>query len=456
MSDQVFRLPDLGEGLTEAEILQWRVAVGDNVRIDQIVAEVETAKAAVEVPVPFEGIVVELHGKEGQTLEVGSPLITVRGTGTEAESASSPDDTATSAAHERHREEERAGSGNVLIGYGTADASPPRRRRVGSTSRSATIRLQNAADSADSVRLQLPNPQTSESGARGETTRPPRVISPLVRNLALSKGIDLTTVNGSGAGGVIVRSDVEHARPLAVRTHTGNMNTPMERIPLKGIRKAIADKLSVSRREIPDATTWVDVDASELMHARRTINAALPQADQINLLALLSRLALVALTSYPELNASVDTDRGEIIRHGHVNLGVAMQTPRGLVVPVVEHADSLTTIELAHQLRDTVHRAREGRLPPAQLTGGTFTLNNYGVFGVDGSTPIINHPEAAILGIGRIIDRPWIVDGQVTVRKLTQISLSFDHRVCDGGVAGGFLRLFGDYIENPVAALGGM
>jgi pyruvate dehydrogenase E2 component (dihydrolipoamide acetyltransferase) len=283
-----------------------------------------------------------------------------------------------------------------------------------------------------------------------EVTRPEpnRVISPVVRNLARQNDLDLSRLSGSGPGGVINRADVEKA--LAATPETADA----QRIPIKGLRKAVADKLSTSRREIPDATTWVDVDATDLLAARRAINATLDADAGVSLMALLARLALAALKQYPELNSTVDTERNEIVRYGHVHLGIAAQTPRGLVVPVIEKADSLTTVELARQLRDTTALAREGTLPPARLTGGTFTLNNYGVFGVDGSTPIINHPEAAILGVGRIIDKPWVVNGQLAVRKVTQVSLSFDHRVCDGGVAGGFLRLFADYLENPITVLG--
>ncbi|AII07857.1 dihydrolipoamide acetyltransferase family protein [Rhodococcus opacus] len=405
MSDQVFLLPDLGEGLTEADIAEWKVRVGDTVTIDQVVVEVETAKAAVEVPIPFEGTVISLHGDEGSTLQVGTPLITVSGT---------------PAAHEQYREEERAGSGNVLIGYGTSEDTRVRRRRV----RRPDV---------------TPSPR-STGGVR--------VISPVIRNLARQNGLDLSRLSGSGPGGVINRADVERALTTPPET------ADAQRIPIKGLRKAVADKLSTSRREIPDATTWVDVDATDLLAARRAINAALDADAGVSLMALLGRLALAALKQYPELNSTVDTARNEIVRYGHVHLGIAAQTPRGLVVPVIENADTLTTVELARQLQETTALAREGTLPPARLTGGTFTLNNYGVFGVDGSTPIINHPEAAILGVGRIIDKPWVVHGQLAVRKVTQVSLSFDHRVCDGGVAGGFLRLFADYIENPITVLG--
>ncbi|MDI9901927.1 dihydrolipoamide acetyltransferase family protein [Rhodococcus sp. IEGM 1409] len=408
MTDQVFMLPDLGEGLAEADIAEWHVKVGDVVTIDQIVVEVETAKAAVDVPIPFAGTVIELHGKDGDTLKVGTPLITVSGSGGRADDGV---DNGVSADHERYREEERAGSGNVLIGYGTSEDAPLRRRRA-----------------APSV----------------------RVISPIVRKLASDNSIDLATISGSGAGGVITRADVEVGANIGSETP----HATDQRIPIKGLRKVVADKLSTSRREIPDATTWVDVDATELFTARAEINKSLPDSDKISLMALLARLTTAALAQYPELNSSVDTARGEIIRHARIHLGIAAQTPKGLMVPVIRNADSLSTVELAQALRTSTELARDGKLEPARLTGGTFTLNNYGVFGVDGSTPIINHPEAAILGIGRMIDKPWVVNGELSIRKVTQISLSFDHRVCDGGEAGGFLRLFGDYIENPIRVLG--
>ncbi|MFC9551610.1 dihydrolipoamide acetyltransferase family protein [Rhodococcus sp. NPDC056960] len=400
MSDQVFLLPDLGEGLTEADIAEWKVKVGDTVTVDQVVVEVETAKAAVEVPIPFEGTVISLHGGEGATLAVGTPLITV----SSARGAT-----------------QGSGSGNVLIGYGTSEDTRQRRRRV---------------------RQPEVTPAPKSTGAV-------RVISPIVRKLARENDVDLTALSATGPGGVVTRADVERA--LTATPDDGTADT--QRIPITGLRKAVAEKLSTSRREIPDATTWVDVDATDLLAARRAVNQTLGD-DGVNLMALLARLALAALTQYPELNSTVDTARNEIVRYNHVHLGIAAQTPRGLVVPVIDHADRLTTVELARQLRDTTDLAREGTLPPARLSGGTFTLNNYGVFGVDGSTPIINHPEAAILGVGRIIDKPWVVDGQLAVRKVAQVSLSFDHRVCDGGVAGGFLRLFADYLENPIAVLG--
>jgi 2-oxoisovalerate dehydrogenase E2 component (dihydrolipoyl transacylase) len=428
VTEQVFTLPDLGEGLTEAQIVEWKVQEGDTVSIDQPVVEVETAKALVEVPVPFAGQVVTLHAPPGATVVVGDPLITVDATAGEADGSVAPDTASTD-----------PGSGAVLIGYGTdGDDVPSSRRR-----RRAGARV--AAEQP----VPVPAPASTES--------PPqtvRVISPVVRALASRNDIDVVSLPPSGPAGVLRRADVE-AAIAAMAPHTANgTHTADLRIPLSGIRKTIADKMTISHREIPKATTWVDVDATGLIEARTAINAAIGPDDKISLLAVLARLAMAALTRYPELNATVDTQRGEIVQHAHVNLGIAAQTTRGLMVPVIDRADTLDTIELGRQLTETTVLAREGKLPPTRLTGGTFTLNNYGVLGTDGAAPLINHPEAAILGVGRIIDKPWVFEGELAIRKLAQLSMTFDHRVCDGGTAGGFLRLFADYVENPIVALG--
>jgi len=415
LTEQIFRLPDLGEGLSEAEIVSWRVAEGDQVRTDEVVVEVETAKAVVEVPVPYEGTVLRLHAAPGSVVNVGEPLISV---GVER-------------SVQEYREEEQAGSGNVLIGYGTGHGPDTRRRR----------RARGAASVVNAA----------ESGA--VPTGAARVISPLVRHLARQHGIDLTRITPSGPRGVILRRDVEMAvAAMADTPNHGDEELDAVRIPITGLRRAVSDKLTRSRTEIPDATTWVDVDATGLLEAKNVLQAARPDRP-ISLLALLARICVAGLRRYPELNSTVDTARGEIVRLPQISLGFAAQTDRGLVVPVVRDAHRMTTGELAAELKRLTDLARAGTLPPAVLTGGTFTLNNYGVFGVDGSTPIINHPEAAILGVGRIVDKPWVVGGSLAVRKVTQLSLAFDHRVCDGGVAGGFLRFVADCVEHPVGLL---
>ncbi len=384
-----FRLPDLGEGLTDASIVEWLVSPGDTVRVDQPVVDVETAKARVEVPSPFAGVVSALHGEVGDTVAVGAPLVTI--------------------------DEPSDDSGSVLVGYGTS-LSTRRHRR----SRAAS-----------------PAPAVGDN-------RP--VISPLVRRLARENGIDVATLVGSGPHGTVLRSDVEHA--LRARSQPA---TTSRRIPLTGARGIAAELFTRSRREIPEATVWVDVDATDLLDARARLNAARPD-QPVGLLALLARVTVLGLRRFPELNARIDGDA--VLLLDGVHLGLAAQTDRGLIVPVVHDAHTMTTRELAAAINARTAEARSGSITPAALTGGTFTLNNYGVFGVDGSAAIINHPQVAILGFGRIIDRPWAVGGELTVRKVTQLTLSFDHRACDGGVAGGFLRFVADCVESPITALG--
>ena len=404
-----FLLPDLGEGLTEAEIVTWHVQTGDTVTVDQPIVEVETAKAVVEVPVPFAGRVTALYGQPGDVVAVGEPLLSV----------------------------DTAESGNVLVGYGTSTGHRRRHRATRSS---------------------------------GDSSVPPRngrlpVASPLIRQLARSAGLDLATIRGSGRGGLITRQDVDaainarQAGPAAVPEPAPAVPEPAPaipsadgviRIPIRGLRKSVADKLSRSRREIPEATVWVDVDATEMLRLRAALNADEP-APKISLLALLARFTILALRRHPELNARIEGD--EIVMGPSVHLGFAAQTDRGLLVPVVPDAQAHTLEQLAVAVAERTRRARDGTLGPAELTGGTFTVNNYGVFGVDGSAAIINHPEAAILGIGRIIQRPWVVDGQVVPREMTELTLAFDHRVCDGGTAGGFLRFIADCVESPANAL---
>jgi 2-oxoisovalerate dehydrogenase E2 component (dihydrolipoyl transacylase) len=446
-----FLLPDLGEGLTEAEIIAWRVQVGDHVDVDQPVVEVETAKAAVEVPVPFAGAVARIHAAPGAVVAVGQPLISIAtdepGTGFREPGAVTPEPV-TGAAET---------SGNVLIGYGTP--APSRKgSRAARRSRRATRPVPAGALASG------PGPGPASSPAPGPTASPARpgrpgpvpVISPLVRKIARDAGLDLASVTGTGPSGLVRREDVRTAltrRAAAGPADVAQRSAPPAetRIPLRGARRAAAEKLSRSRREIPEATVWVDVDATGLLEARSALNAN-AALQPVSLLAVVARFALLGLRRYPELGARIDGD--EIVVPAHVHLGFAAQTGRGLLVPVVHDAHLMTTRELSAALAARTAAARHGSLTPADLTGGTFTVNNYGVFGVDGSAAIINHPEVAILGLGRIIDRPWVVGGQVLVRKMGELTLAFDHRVCDGGTAGGFLRYVADCIESPLGVIG--
>ncbi|MEU5291665.1 dihydrolipoamide acetyltransferase family protein [Streptomyces umbrinus] len=504
-----FKLPDLGEGLTEAEIVRWLVQVGDVVAVDQPVVEVETAKAMVEVPCPYGGVVTARYGEEGTELPVGSPLLTVAvGAPASGALASGP------LAPDSGDESKDEGSGNVLVGYGTqapparrgrlrppgAGAAPGRRSPGSSDGGPGSGRHGGAvgagAGSAGSRRAGLPDTDpavgaapTAPAAVGTAPRRPVReeepvedrtgvdagrradgpvpVISPLVRRLARENGLDLRELAGSGPDGLITRADVEQAAraaasaPTVVRPPQAAAPAPAQstsathargtRIPLKGVRGAVADKLSRSRREIPDATCWVDADATELMHARVRMNEA--GGPKISLLALLARICTAALARFPELNSTVDMEAREVVRLDAVHLGFAAQTERGLVVPVVKDAHTRGAESLSAEFARLTEAARTGTLTPAELTGGTFTLNNYGVFGVDGSTPIINHPEAAMLGVGRIVPKPWVHEGELAVRQVVQLSLTFDHRVCDGGTAGGFLRYVADCVEQPAVLL---
>ncbi|MFE6227035.1 dihydrolipoamide acetyltransferase family protein [Streptomyces sp. NPDC057854] len=445
-----FKLPDLGEGLTEAEIVRWLVDVGDVVAVDQPVVEVETAKAMVEVPCPYGGVVTARFGDEGTELPVGAPLLTVAVGASGADGAAPADAPAAEPAAGDAVSSEY--SGNVLVGYGTAGPAA-RRRRIRPQSPavvSSTPTTTAGPTRAAAPVAAAPVPAAAPAG-------PVPVISPLVRKLARDRGLDLREVRGSGPDGLILRADVERAltareTPVApAPAPAASAPAAGERIPLRGLRGAVADKLSRSRTEIPDATCWVDADATALMAARAAMNAA--GGPKISLLALLARICVHALARFPELNSTVDTAAREIVRLPDVHLGFAAQTPRGLVVPVVRDAGKRTAESLTEEFARLTESARQGTLTPADLTGGTFTLNNYGVFGVDGSTPIVNHPEAAMLGVGRIIPKPWVHQGELAVRQVVQLSLTFDHRVCDGGTAGGFLRYVADCVEQPAVLL---
>lgn len=468
---QVFLLPDLGEGLTEAELVNWLVAVGDEIRVDQPIAEVETAKSMVEVPSPYAGIVAVLHGEAGQTLDVGKPLISVAPVGASVSAEPEPVEEevskapAVAAAAETYRTEEKAGSGNVLIGYGTSGGGEARRTRPRKVSAGSAVAVTSEPDFAE---LSL-----SRTRIPGKLSA---VISPLVRKMARDHGVSLDAVPGSGESGLILRRDIEAAIggatrdsapvevPAVVQPSTGVHDartglTVASRTPVRGIRKAVAANMTRSRSEIPEATVWVDVDATTLLEMRTELKKR-DSHGAPGLLAFIARFVIAGLKKFPELNTrfvtAEDTAGGEmqeIVAFDGINLGFAAQTDRGLVVPSIRNAHLLNARELDAEIRRLTAVARDGKATPTELASGTFTLNNYGVFGVDGSAAIINYPEVAMLGVGRIIDKPWVVDGQLAVRKVTELTLAFDHRVCDGETAAGFLRYVADAIENPGTVL---
>ncbi|GAA2856805.1 dihydrolipoamide acetyltransferase family protein [Microbacterium arabinogalactanolyticum] len=485
---RVFRLPDLGEGLTEAGLVQWLVKVGDTIATDQAIAEVETAKSIVELPSPFAGVITALHGEPGDVIDVGAPVLEVASDAAEAPTSAASDTTEKDA----YRAEERAGSGsgNVLIGYGTTERTGSGRRRPRAASAASAQpatpaaavpaapapTAPDAAESTTSPRSQAV--QSTASGAVGAASTakhaPVAVRSPLVRRLARDLGVDVHTITGTGSDGAITRADVLRAAvdtavdgvtisapataspsPAAsAATNRGELDglAVLSRERMSPLRKAVSAKLSRSRAEIPEATVWVDVDATELWNLRAQMA---PQGGKApSLTALIARYTLIALAEYPLLASRLSEDATEIISFEGVNLGIAADTDRGLMVPVIPKAHVLSVEELDASLRELAATARAGGMPPERLRGSTFTLNNYGGFGVDGSTPIINHPDVAMLGIGRMIERPWVVDGAIVARRIAQISLVFDHRVCDGGYAAGFLRRVVELIEHPLRAYG--
>jgi 2-oxoisovalerate dehydrogenase E2 component (dihydrolipoyl transacylase) len=415
-----FLMPDLGEGLTEGEINRWLVAEGDVVAVDQPIAEITTEKAVVEVPTPFAGRVTALHGGEGDSIPVGTPLISIEVAGPTSEAA----------------------SGNVLVGYGTSEAAPRARRPV----------LSPPAGAA-SPPAHLSRPAANAAASPPLTAVPP--ASPLVRRLAVELGIDLSTVTGSGPGGMVTRADLERSgnpdeakAPAVVPAAAAGA----VRKALTGIDRIAAERLSRSHREAPTATAWVRADATRLMELR----AELPPGESdayVTPFAMISRLCVVALRKFPRLNAHFDTEANEIVTFTPVHLGVAVQTDRGLVVVVIRDAQSKSLRGIADDVQRLAIAARDGSIDAPDLRGSTFTVSNFGAFGVDGGIAIVNPPEAAILGVGRISTRPWVVDDYVVPRSIVELSLAFDHRVADGGVAGGFIRHLADLIESPDVAL---
>lgn len=471
MNAHTFLLPDLGEGLTEASIVRWLVAEGDAVTLDQPVAEVETAKAVVEVPTPFAGTVTARHVAVGAVATVGEPLLSVAevaeavsvagaaspgraagATGAANATGSAGPAAGAGAGAGAGPAAERGGSGNVLVGYGTVAGSGPRRHRRPRRTPSGSP----AAVSPGLTATVSPGLTAAVAPEAGAATAP-RVVSPLVRRLAQEWGVDVRTVRGTGHAGLILRRDVERAAADGAGTAGPGVSGALavsappdaappardgERVALSAVAKAAAAVFERSRREIPEVTIWADVDATPLVSLRASGGPGL--------VAYLARFTLAALGEYPVFNSRFDAERQEIVAHPHVSLGVAVQGARGLVVPAVRNAETLTTTALDTEIRRLTAAARAGEATPG---GSTFTLNNYGAFRVDGSTPILNPPQVGMLGVGRITDRPWVVEGQVVVRKVATVTFVFDHRVCDGATAAGFLRVVADAMENPAAAI---
>ncbi|MGN6243950.1 MAG: dihydrolipoamide acetyltransferase family protein [Motilibacteraceae bacterium] len=474
-----FKLPDVGEGLTEAEIVSWKVKPGDTVKVNDVIVEIETAKSLVELPCPFAGTVAELLVEEGTTVDVGTPIISVdagggSGSAPAAEVSAAPaqavappvDDMVPSIPTPP---EEGAvepgliggpapgGRTSVLVGYGPRTTEAKRRPRKGSAvpAGRAEAVAQGAVHSAFAP---TPSPVAQEPvKAGGVLAKPP------VRKLAKDLGVDLATVTPTGPGGIVTRADVEAAVGGAVAP-AAPATTPYapsysesereERVPVKGVRKMTAQAMVSSAFTAPHVTEWVTVDVTRTMKLVEELKRDREFAGvRVSPLLLVAKALLLACRRNPGVNATWDEALQEIVLKNYVNLGIAAATPRGLVVPNIKDADRMSLRQLAEAFDALVATAREGRTPPADMAGGTITITNVGVFGVDSGTPIINPGESAILAFGAVREQPWVHKGKVKVRQVTQLALSFDHRLIDGELGSRFLADLAALLENPARAL---
>jgi 2-oxoisovalerate dehydrogenase E2 component (dihydrolipoyl transacylase) len=425
-----FLLPDLGEGLEDAEMVEWSVAVGDTIELNQVVCIVETAKATVDLPSPFAGRVVERIGEPGETIPVGAVIVRVEVEGLAVEGAEADAPTPEAIAASSPDAASPDAAPPILVGYG---------------------------------------PDASSAGPRGK-----RLATPPVRRLARELGVDLTTLGpGSGPGGAILREDVQRAVAGSAPAPTVAWQEPAPaparatqpptvgaiagaEIPLRGVRARIADRMTVSRSEIPDASCAVEADAGRLLEVRRELHAFAESRGEpapVTPFALILRLVVAALGRTPVMNARLDTEAAVIRVLPDIHLGVALATDGGLLVPVVRDAGTRSTVELARELARLAEAGRAGKLAPAELIGSTFTVSNFGAFGLDDGYPVINHPEVAILGVGSIRPRAVVVDDTVVARPTVRLTCCFDHRVCDGADAGHFLADLRDLIESPARLL---
>ncbi|QPK50614.1 2-oxo acid dehydrogenase subunit E2 [Streptomyces gardneri] len=466
-------MPDVGEGLTEAEILKWYVQPGDTVTDGQVVIEVETAKAAVELPIPFDGTVHELRFPEGTTVDVGEVIISVNvggGAAPEAPVAEAAPVAAAPAAPEAE-EEEPKGRQPVLVGYGVAASSTKRRARKAPAGTAPAAPVQAAPVQAAPVAVSVPEQLNGHAPAGA---RP--LAKPPVRKLAKDLGVDLATVTPTGPDGIITREDVHAAAapvttpapaPVAPAPTPAPVAAPAPaqvpaaasvvasearetRVPIKGVRKATAAAMVGSAFTAPHVTEFVTFDITRTMKLVEELKSDKDMAGlRVNPLLLIAKAVLVAVKRNPEINAAWDEAAQEIVLKHYVNLGIAAATPRGLIVPNIKDAHAQTLPELSKSLSELVATAREGKTTPAAMQGGTFTITNVGVFGVDTGTPILNPGESAILAVGAIKLQPWVHKGKVKPRQVTTLALSFDHRLVDGELGSKFLADIAAVLEQP-------
>jgi 2-oxoisovalerate dehydrogenase E2 component (dihydrolipoyl transacylase) len=435
-----FPLPDVGEGLTEAEILTWHVAPGDTVSVNQIIVEIETAKAAVELPCPYSGVVTELLAEPGTTVQVGSPLLTIDLDPSAA--AGTPE----AGAAEESSDEQLPN----LVGYGPKSSAPTRRARkpAAAPAGEAPVTEAPAAEPA-----QAPASEPAAAAPAPAALVPP--AKPPVRKLAKELGIDLRSLSGSGRDGIITRDDVQRAHAGSNGSEAAAApGTGERRVPVRGVRRATAQAMVDSAFSAPHVTEFLTVDVTPMMQLREKLKAEPAFRDvKVTPLAFAAKAVCLAARRTPDVNASWDEASGEIVYFDHVHLGIAAATPRGLMVPKVRNADAMSLAELAAALESLTATAREGRTAPEDMVGGTFTITNVGVFGVDTGTPILNPGEAGILALGAIREMPWVVDGVVVPRTVCQLALSFDHRVVDGQQGSRFLADVGALLADPALAI---
>ncbi|HEX5770171.1 MAG TPA: dihydrolipoamide acetyltransferase family protein [Nocardioidaceae bacterium] len=477
-----YKLPDPGEGLTEAEIVSWKVKVGDTVKINDVVVEIETAKSLVELPSPYAGEVTAILVAEGETVEVGTPIIAI---GEPAAAGTSPTTPAASSAEAPAPAAPAAAEGDeepmkTLVGYGPRTVEARRRPRKGSVTPSSEagaatqMQVQGAfapggAQSQAVVEVDEPAvPAHSVRAASPETggSNVQVLCKPPVRKLAKDLGVDLRSVTPTGPNGTITRDDVESLRgrasrpsvePAETSAHAPAMARTGERErrePIKGVRKMMGQAMVESAFTAPHVTEWVTVDVTKTMRFVERLKSHRDFRDvKVSPLLVVARACILAARRTPEVNATWDDAAGEVVFKNYVNLGIAAATPRGLVVPNVKDADQMSMVELAQAINALAATAREGRTQPAEMAGGSFTITNVGVFGVDAGTPIINPGESAILAFGAVKKQPWVHNDRIKVRNVTTLALSFDHRLVDGEKGSRFLADVAAILEDPAHAL---
>lgn len=461
-----FRLPDAGEGLTEADIVEWRVAVGDRVAVNQTIVEIETAKSLVELPSPFDGVVAEILVAVGQTVDVGTPIITVDvdPDGPPAAVVPAPEagePTAApgpvEAAEPQTSIEAAAGSGAVLVGYGTVESAPSRRTRRASEA---------AAPVASPPVPAAPVPAAPVPASDGGH---PVLAKPPVRKLAKDLGVDLSTVTPTGPGGIVTREDVQaraqENQPQALATYAADDQPWLAsgtvapdgrttRVPVRSVRKRTAEAMVASAFTAPHVSVFHTVDVTKTMRLVERLRADREFADvRVTPLLVAAKALVLAVRRHPEVNASWIDESQEIVYKHYVNLGIAAQTPRGLIVPNIKDAHRLSLHELATGIADLTAKARAGTTSPADMSDGTITITNVGVFGIDTGTPILNPGESAILAFGAIREQPWVHKGRIKKRYVTQLALSFDHRLVDGGLGSRLLADVAAVLEEPAQGL---